>query len=41
VVRLKTGLKRDGTLTAHQVNYTVNSRAYAAFKPTGTIGGAN
>jgi CO/xanthine dehydrogenase Mo-binding subunit len=40
-VRLKTGVKRDGTLTAHQVSYTVNSGAYAAFKPTGTIGGAN
>jgi CO/xanthine dehydrogenase Mo-binding subunit len=40
-VQLKTGVKRDGTLTAHQVNYTVNSGAYAAFKPTGTIGGAN
>jgi CO/xanthine dehydrogenase Mo-binding subunit len=41
VVRLKTGVKRDGTLTAHLVNYTVNSGAYAAFKPTGVIGGYN
>jgi CO/xanthine dehydrogenase Mo-binding subunit len=40
VVRLKSGVKRDGTLTAHQVHYTVNSGAYAAFKPLGTIGGA-
>jgi CO/xanthine dehydrogenase Mo-binding subunit len=39
VVRLKTGVKRDGTLTAHQVNYTVNSGAYAAFKPSGLLGG--
>jgi CO/xanthine dehydrogenase Mo-binding subunit len=38
-VRLKTGVKRDGTLTAHQVNYTVNSGAYAAFKPSGLLGG--
>ena len=40
-IRLKTGVKRDGTLTAHQVHYMVNSGAYAAFKPPGTIGGAN
>jgi CO/xanthine dehydrogenase Mo-binding subunit len=41
VVRLKSGVQRDGTLTAHQVNYTVNSGAYAAFKPAGVIGGYN
>ena len=41
VVRLKTGVKRDGTLTAHQVHYLVNSGAYAAFKPGGIIGGFN
>jgi CO/xanthine dehydrogenase Mo-binding subunit len=40
-VRLKTGVKRDGTLTAHQVQYVVNSGAYAAFKPAGIIGGYN
>ena len=41
VTRLKTGVKRDGTLLAHQVDYLVNCGAYAAFKPSGTIGGAN
>ena len=41
VVRLKTGVKRDGTFTAHQVHYLVNSGAYAAFKPGGIIGGFN
>ncbi len=40
-VRLKTGVKRDGTLTAHQVHYLVNAGAYAAFKPGGIIGGYN
>jgi CO/xanthine dehydrogenase Mo-binding subunit len=40
-VRLKTGVKRDGRLTAHQVQYLVNSGAYAAFKPAGIIGGYN
>lgn len=41
VVRLKTGVRRDGTFTAHQVHYMVNSGAYAAFKPAGIIGGFN
>jgi CO/xanthine dehydrogenase Mo-binding subunit len=41
ITRLKTGVKRDGTITAHQVEYFVNSGAYAAFKPMGMIGGAN
>jgi carbon-monoxide dehydrogenase large subunit len=38
---LKTGVKRDGTIVAHSVEYVVDSGAYAAFKPLGTIGGAN
>jgi CO/xanthine dehydrogenase Mo-binding subunit len=41
IIRLKTGVKRDGTITAHQVDYVVNTGAYAAFKPMGSIGGAN
>jgi len=41
IIQLKTGVKRDGTMTAHTVNYVVNTGAYAAFKPMGTIGGAN
>ena len=40
-VRLKSGVKRDGTLIAHQVHYLVNSGAYAAFKPGGLINGYN
>ncbi len=40
-VHLKTGVRRDGTLTAHQVHYLVNSGAYAAFKPVGVINGYN
>jgi CO/xanthine dehydrogenase Mo-binding subunit len=40
ITQLKTGVKRDGTITAHQVDYTVNSGAYAAFKSYGAIGGA-
>jgi len=41
IIRLKTGVKRDGTITAHEVDYVVNTGAYAAFKPMGGIGGAN
>ncbi len=41
VTHLKTGVKNDGTIVAHTVQYIVNSGAYAAFKPAGTIGGAN
>src|SRR5688572_4117452 len=41
ITKLKTGVKNDGTLVAHQVDYVVDSGAYAAFKPLGTIAGAN
>jgi carbon-monoxide dehydrogenase large subunit len=41
VIQLRTGVRRDGTLTAHTVNHVVNSGAYAAFKSYGTIAGAN
>jgi len=41
ISKLKTGVKKDGTITAHTVMYIVNSGAYAGFKPGGTIGGAN
>ena len=41
ISKLKTGVKHDGTIVAHKVEYIVDSGAYAAFKPYGTIGGAN
>ena len=40
VIRLKTGVKRDGTMTAHHVEFFVNCGAYAGYKPRGLIGGA-
>ena len=40
VVRLKTGLRRDGSITAHHVKFHVNCGAYAGFKPRGVIGGS-
>ena len=41
LIRLKTGVKQDGAITAHQVEFFVDAGAYAGFKPRGTIGGAN
>lgn len=42
VVRLKTGVKRDGTLVAREAEVIFNSGAYAAFKPgeVPNLGGA-
>lgn len=41
ISKLKTGVKNDGTIVAHTVEYIVDSGAYASFKPYGTISGAN
>src|SRR5690606_12469346 len=40
VIKMKTGVKRDGTITAHHTQSYVNSGAYAAYKPAGIIGGS-
>ncbi|MGH2588030.1 MAG: xanthine dehydrogenase family protein molybdopterin-binding subunit [Dehalococcoidia bacterium] len=40
VFRLKTGVKRDGTITAHQVQHYANCGAYGGYKPGGVMGGA-
>jgi CO/xanthine dehydrogenase Mo-binding subunit len=39
VYRLRTGVKRDGTITAHHIEQFVNSGAYAGYKPGGAIAG--
>ena len=41
VIRMKTGVKRDGTLVAHDVETIYTSGAYGGFKPGVNIGGAN
>ena len=41
VVRMKTGVKSDGRLWAHQVAIVFNSGAYGAFKPRVYLMGAN
>ncbi len=38
-IHLRTGVKNDGTLTAHHVEFMVNAGAYAGFKPAGRIFG--
>jgi CO/xanthine dehydrogenase Mo-binding subunit len=40
IIKMKTGVKRDGTITAHHAQAFVNSGAYAGYKPLGIIGGA-
>lgn len=39
VMRVKTGVKRDGSIVAHDVDVIFNSGAYAGFKPAGHLGG--
>ena len=40
VIKLRTGVKRDGTITAHHAQAYVNTGGYAGYKPLGIIGGA-
>jgi CO/xanthine dehydrogenase Mo-binding subunit len=39
--QLRTGVKRDGTITAHEVKHYVNCGAYGGYRPGGAMGGAN
>jgi carbon-monoxide dehydrogenase large subunit len=39
IVRVKTGVKKDGRLVAHQMEYLFDSGAYGAFKPQGYLVG--
>jgi CO/xanthine dehydrogenase Mo-binding subunit len=41
MTRLRTGVKKDGTIVAHHVQFFVNVGAYAGYKPGRVIGGAN
>ncbi len=38
IYRLRTGVKNDGTITAHHVEHIVNCGAYAGYKPSGVMG---
>ncbi len=39
IVRVKSGVTKDGRLVAHQMNYVFDSGAYGAFKPQGYLVG--
>jgi CO/xanthine dehydrogenase Mo-binding subunit len=39
VIRVKTGVKQDGRLVAHRMEYIFDSGAYGAFKPQGYLVG--
>lgn len=41
IVKLKTGVNRDGTLVAHEASVIYNSGAYGGFKPGVNLGGAS
>lgn len=40
-IRMRTGVTRDGTLVAHDVQVIFNSGAYAGFKPLGHLSGCS
>ncbi len=40
ILTMRTGVKKDGTITAHDVSIVFDSGAYAGFKPAGHLGGA-
>jgi CO/xanthine dehydrogenase Mo-binding subunit len=41
IVRIRTGVKRDGTLVAQHIHFVFDSGAYAAFRPQGFLVGAH
>ena len=39
IIKVKTGVKKDGTMTAQQMEFIFDSGAYGAFKPNGFLNG--
>jgi CO/xanthine dehydrogenase Mo-binding subunit len=39
IIKIRTGVKKDGTLIAHHMDFIFDSGAYGAFKPTGFLHG--
>jgi len=39
IIKVKTGVKKDGTLVAHHMNFVFDSGAYGAFKPNALLNG--
>jgi CO/xanthine dehydrogenase Mo-binding subunit len=41
IIKVKTGVKKDGTITAHQMDFLFDSGAYGSMKPAGYLIGAS
>jgi CO/xanthine dehydrogenase Mo-binding subunit len=41
IIRVKTGVKKDGTITAHHMDFLFDSGAYGSMKPAGYLIGAS
>jgi CO/xanthine dehydrogenase Mo-binding subunit len=41
IIKVKTGVKRDGTITAHHMDFLFDSGAYGSMKPAGYLIGAS
>lgn len=41
IIKIKTGVKKDGTILAHHINFLFDSGAYASMKPAGYLIGAS
>jgi CO/xanthine dehydrogenase Mo-binding subunit len=41
VIKIKTGVKKDGTIVAHHIDFRFDSGAYASMKPAGYLIGAS
>ena len=39
IIKVKTGARKDGTITAHHMDFIFDTGAYCAFKPNGILGG--
>ena len=39
IIKVKTGVKKDGTIVAHHLNFVFDSGAYGAFKPNAFLNG--
>jgi carbon-monoxide dehydrogenase large subunit len=39
IIKVKTGVKNDGSIVAHKMEFIFDSGAYGAFKPVGFLGG--
>ena len=41
IIKIKTGVKKNGTIVAHHIDFMFDSGAYASMKPAGYLIGAS